>query len=262
MIKIMKLNPKLLVAIDIGNSTVGCGFYRNGVLRGFGSYSSYNIPKIVKIIDESGVSNNNVKVIISSGVPKFTLKIEKVLSNTIPGKSVYIVGKDVFPKVKMKYKRKLLGADRLVNVYGAIRKYRLPILVIDFGTAITFDFIGKSGVFEGGLIVPGVETSFRALGERTALLPKSAKIRDVSKLIGRNTKSAMCSGLLNGFGALADGLIGRFKREYASNLKVLATGGFAKRMARYARKLDYVDPLHTVRSLALIYQNEIEEKSR
>ena len=260
--KTRKLDSKLLLTIDIGNSMTSYRVFVSGISPHIGYVSRYDIPKIVKKICKSGVNSNNIKCIISSVVPKTTAELVKSLTRIVPRRSLYIVGKDVFPEIRMKYQRKLLGSDRLVNIYGAVKRYKLPILVVDFGTAITFDYVGKSGVFEGGLIVPGVEISFRALEEKTALLPKLEKIEDVRGLVGHNTKSAMWSGLLNGFGALADGLIGRFKQEYGSDLKVLATGGFARRIARYTRKLDYVDPLHTLRSLALIYKNEIEEKNR
>jgi type III pantothenate kinase len=202
------------------------------------------------------------KVIISSVNPNLSKKLTKLLKRRLGVKSIYEVGKSLKLSIPMRYNRRQLGSDRLVNVYGAIQLYRLPLLIIDFGTAITFDYVSKSGVFEGGLIVPGIETSFRALLERAAMLPKVNQLKPPKSLMGHDTKAAMSSGLLNGFGALADGLIGRFRKQYGSRLKVLVTGGFATRIAPIMTQVDYLDPLHTIRSLALICRKEIEPKCR
>ena len=253
---------KLLLTIDLGNSTAAYGLFEGSRLLANGHTESNYIPFFMQLIAKSGVYKPVKKVIMSSVVPELTYKIKKQLQNKLGRGSVYVVGKDLKLRVPMRYDRRKLGADRLVNLYGALHFYRSPLLVIDFGTAITFDYLSKSGVFEGGLIVPGVETSFRALVEQAALLPKVKEVAPVKGLVGRNTKAAMSSGLLNGFGALADGLSGRFRAFYGRNLKTLVTGGFAARIAPFMAHVDYLDPLHTIRSLALIYRKEIEPKCR
>ncbi|MBI1977755.1 MAG: type III pantothenate kinase [Candidatus Omnitrophica bacterium] len=257
-----KKRRKSLLAIDIGNTTLTYGIFQGERLVGTGYATNSAIPKMVKKLGLSGRNNIYSSVIISSVVPNLTSKLLKYIGRNGIRSSVYLLGKDIVPKLPMKYQRKALGQDRLVNLFGAHKRFGGPILVVDFGTAITFDYLDRKGIFQGGLIVPGVETSFRALLSQAALLPKSAKINEAKELVGRDTRSAMSSGILNGFGALADGLIERFKACYGRNLKVLATGGFSKKIARYSRHIDYVDPLHTIKSLAMIYQHEIGGKIR
>ena len=145
--------------------------------------------------------------------------------------------------------------DRKVNIYGAIRMYRLPLLVIDYGTAITFDYIDPKGVFRGGMIIPGPETSYRALGEKAALLPKGLSLpKKARSFLGRNTRDCMESGILEGYGAMTDELILRFRKRYGKNLRVLATGGFAGVIAPYAKHIDIVDPKHSIKSLLALWR--------
>ncbi|MBI4357978.1 MAG: type III pantothenate kinase [Candidatus Omnitrophica bacterium] len=254
----MAPNRNLLVTIDIGNSAVTYGIHRGKVVLRSGFVSGNSIPVLARILSSSGVLNSRNKVIISSVVPDLTRKLKKLVRRWMGAGSVYIVGKNVYPRLSMRYKRKALGSDRLVNIYGALKLYEMPLLIIDFGTAITFDYVSKRGIFEGGLIVPGIETSWKALEKGAALLPSFKKVGTVHGFVRRDTKSAMRAGLLYGFGALTDGLIRRFERKYGSKMKVLATGGFAARIEPYTMGFDRVDPLHTVKSLALMYRNEIE----
>lgn len=250
-----------LIAIDLGNSSSTYGIYRGRSLKASGYSHGNNILKLGLLLAKSGALKYNPSVIISSVVPFLTDKLVKSIKKSAPKSPVYVVGRNVRPKVPMKYDRRALGSDRLVNLYGASNLYKPPLLIIDFGTAITFDYLSKSGIFEGGLIVPGIDIAFKALQENTALLPKLKQIKPIHTLVGRNTKSAMYSGILNGFGALSDGLIERFRKQYGRKLTVLATGGFASRIASYMDGLDRVDPLHTVRSLEIIYQNEIHHSN-
>jgi type III pantothenate kinase len=128
--------------------------------------------------------------------------------------------------------------------------YRLPMLVIDYGTAITFDYINAKGVFLGGMIIPGPETAYRALGQRAALLPKGLPLPKKSKsFLGRDTRRCMESGILEGYGAMTDELVLRFRKRYGKNLRVLATGGFAEVLRPYTKHLDIIDPKHSIKSL-------------
>ena len=250
-----------LLAIDIGNSACTYAIWVAGRLRRNGHVKTNGIPRLTVDLAKWGVTNDRYKVIISSVVPDITRNLLKSISSHLPRKSVYVVGQDVHPHVPMKYKRKALGSDRLVNLYGALRFYKPPVLIVDFGTAITFDCLSRSGIFEGGLIVPGVQISWEALVENTALLPRINRFKPMKGWIGRETKSAMNLGILNGFGALSDGLIEGFRKRFGRNITVIATGGLSTLMASYVRGFDRVDPLHTLRSLALIFRNQIANKS-
>ncbi|MBI4372454.1 MAG: type III pantothenate kinase [Candidatus Omnitrophica bacterium] len=248
-----------MITIDLGNSSTSYGVFSGRSLVKTGYSADNNIPLLISKLRSYLSYTPNIKVIISSVVPLLTSKLLKSMTQYMAKRSIYVVERDVKPKIAMKYDRKRLGSDRLVNVYGALKRYKPPLLIIDYGTAITFDYISKRGIFEGGLIVPGIEISKEALETHTALLPRIKKIKVGKDLVGKETKSAMISGLLNGFGALSDGLIERFKKRYGGKLTVIATGGFARQISLYAHGIERVDPLHTIRSLALMYQNEIEE---
>ena len=248
----------LLIAIDMGNTTTSYAIFKNRQILDFGSVKTVNIPKNCHFLNISG-KYNAIHTVICSVVPKKCHILAKHISKNHQIK-LYIVGKELKLNTPSAYNPKALGLDRLVNVYGGLKFYRKPMLIIDFGTAITFDYVSKRGRFEGGLIVPGVETSAEALSAKAALIPKLKGIKHVRNLLGRDTDEAFQSGLLNGFGALADGLVERFKQRFGRNMTVVATGGFSKRISAYAKSFDYVDPLHTLKSLAQIYRNKIEDK--
>ena len=240
---------KRILAIDIGNTAATVGFYEGGRLLDFGSIYYDDIPKYVRKCLTSG-SKNYLDVIISSVYPKITLKLKKELCG-IDQLKTWVVGENLFVKIKHKYRDyNKLGCDRKVNAYGAIKMYRLPLLVIDYGTAITLDYISAKGVFMGGMIIPGPETAFRALGQRAALLPKELPLPKKAKaFLGNNTRECMESGILEGYGAMTDGLIQRFRARYGKNLRVLATGGFANILRPYTKNINIIDPLHSVKSL-------------
>jgi type III pantothenate kinase len=133
--------------------------------------------------------------------------------------------------------------------------YRLPIIVIDYGTAITVDYIDSKGIFQGGMIIPGPETAYRALGQRAALLPKKLTFpKKARSFIGRGTQECMESGILEGYGAMTDELIARFRKRYGKNLRVLATGGFAGVIRPYTKHVDSIDPRHSIKSLLALFR--------
>lgn len=145
-----------------------------------------------------------------------------------------------------------VGADRLVNAVGAHIAHDGALLIIDSGTATTFDVIGEDGGFEGGIIAPGINLSVRALHEAAAQLPRIA-IRQPEKVIGTNTIGAMQSGIFWGYVDLIDGLTRRVKSEYSGKLKVVATGGVASLFEGASKEIDIFDQDLTIRGLLEIY---------
>ena len=248
--------PNNLLAIDLGNTTISYGWFQKSKIQSSGFIKNSDIPSFIRLIRKKG-GNQPFNVVISSVVPKKVAILKKLLRTHFKEIGIWSIGENVHLKVKMKYNQRTLGADRLVNIYGAQHRFKGPVLIVDYGTAITFDYVSGKGVFEGGLIVPGLGTSWKALQERAALLPSLSQVKPVSRLAGTDTKSAMYSGLLNGFGALSDGLIERFQKTYRKKLTVLATGGSSKLISQYSTRIDKVDPLHTLKSLNLIFENEI-----
>lgn len=247
---------KQILAIDIGNTAATVGFYEGGRLLDFGSIYYDDIPKYAFKCLRSG-KHNHLDVTISSVFPKITAFLENSFKQE-KGISIWVIGRDISVKISHKYNDfNSLGCDRKVNIYGATRMYRLPLLVIDYGTAITFDYIDSKGVFQGGMIIPGPETAYRALSQRAALLPKGITLpKRKNSFLGRNTLECMESGILEGYGAMTDELIQRFRKRYGKNLRVLATGGFAEIIRLYTKHIDTIDPKHSIKSILALWRNK------
>lgn len=150
-----------------------------------------------------------------------------------------------------------VGADRLVNAIAAYQEFRTNLVVVDFGTAITFDCITSRCEYLGGAIVPGVAISLEALSSKTAKLPHIDVSSGTARIIGRSTVEAMKGGILYGYGAMLDGMIARIRQELTtpedSQMTVVATGGMANIVAPYTSSIDHIDPLLTLEGLRLIY---------
>jgi type III pantothenate kinase len=145
-----------------------------------------------------------------------------------------------------------VGADRIVDAVAAYARFGGPTLVIDFGTATTFDLVSAAGEYLGGIIAPGLNISAEALFARAARLPR-VDIRRPAHLIGTNTVSQMQSGIYFGYLGLVDGIIKRFKAEVEGLETVLATGGLAPLLAQDSEHIGHVDPELTMRGLKIIY---------
>ena len=145
------------------------------------------------------------------------------------------------------------GADRLVNAIGAYIQYGGPLIVLDSGTATTFDLVGEDGAFEGGAICPGVNLSLEALHKAAARLPRVA-IQKPAKVIGTNTVGSMQSGVYWGYVSLIEGMVARIKAEYGRPLRVIGTGGMASLFQGATDCIDDFDPDITVRGLLEVWR--------
>jgi len=200
------------------------------------------------------------QAIICSVVPKVTRHLKGILSRMLI--HPLIIGKDVRVPIKNLYRKPSeVGQDRLVNAYAVIRLYGTPAVIVDFGTAITFDVVSKNKEYRGGLIVPGLKISLEALSRRTALLPK-LELRAPHEFIGKDTKSSMLSGIVYGFASLTDQLLSQLKKDTGKGAHVLATGGDVSLMARYCRRIDKIDETLTLKGLNLIYGEAKKEISK
>jgi len=146
-----------------------------------------------------------------------------------------------------------VGADRLVNCVGARQKYKGPLIIVDSGTATTFDILSEDDHFEGGIIAPGINLSVRALHEAAAKLPRIA-IKKPEKVIGKNTVSAMQSGVFWGYIGLIDGLIKKIKSEDNRDFKVIGTGGVASLFEGASGSIDHYDHNLTINGLLEIWK--------
>ena len=148
-----------------------------------------------------------------------------------------------------------VGADRIVNAVAGFEQYKSPLIIVDFGTAITFDCVSAHGEYLGGAIAPGLAISLDALGLRTAKLPRVDISTPPDKPIGTNTVSAIKSGILYGYAGLVDGLVARLREEFKPTTpKVIATGGMAELIAPYAESIEYVNPMLTLEGLRLLHE--------
>jgi type III pantothenate kinase len=145
-----------------------------------------------------------------------------------------------------------VGADRLVNAVAAHERYKGALIVVDFGTATTFDIVDENGNYEGGVIAPGVNVSAEALHQAAAMLPRVAVGR-TQNVIGKDTVPAMQSGLFWGYVGLIEGLITRIKEEYGKPMTVIGTGGLATPFHRQTQAIDHLDHDLTIRGLIQIY---------
>jgi type III pantothenate kinase len=146
-----------------------------------------------------------------------------------------------------------VGADRIVNGVAAFEKYGGPCVVVDFGTATTFDAVSRKGEYLGGVISPGIGISAQALFENTARLPL-VDIRKPAKLIGTNTVGSIQSGMFFGYLGLVDGILERMVGELGSDTKVVATGGLAPLIGEYSKYIKEVDDLLTLDGLRIIWE--------
>jgi len=243
----------MLLAIDIGNTNINLGlFKKNSLVR------RYQIPtknkkyffSLKKIISKNEIDD----AIICSVVPNASKILEKDLKRLLE-KRPFIIGKDIIVPIRNLYRKpKQVGSDRLVNAYAGFNLYGLPLIVVDFGTAITFDVVSKNKEYLGGMISPGIEISLDALATKTALLPK-VKLERPKELIGQDTRNSMLSGIVYGFAALTDSLAERLKSKLGINAKVIGTGGNISLMSNYCKQIDKIDIDLTLKGLSLIYSN-------
>lgn len=244
----------MLLAIDIGNTNITFGIFKNNkLLKKFDlPAKKYNFKKLLSCLGKTQIKN----CIICSVVPKNTKIIERGIKKLIKIRP-YILGKNISVPIKNLYRKSSqVGQDRLVNAYAGINLYGAPLVVVDFGTAITCDVISKNGAYLGGIILPGLRISLDALYQQTALLPL-VKLCKPKELIGRDTKNSILSGIIYGYATLIDGLIERIKTEIGKNALVICTGGNANLVSKYCFKITKIDADLTLTGLNLIYRNLI-----
>ncbi|WP_027725246.1 type III pantothenate kinase [Tuberibacillus calidus] len=196
-------------------------------------------------------------IIISSVVPSIMVTLERMCVKYFHLKPL-IVGPGVKTGLNLKVDNaKEIGADRIVNAVAGIHFYQAPLIIVDFGTATTFCYIDEKGSYLGGAIAPGLTISTEALFEQASKLPR-IEISRPEHVVGRNTVSAMQSGIVFGYVGLVEGIVKRMHKERGP-ATVIATGDLASLIAKETTAFDHVDPFLTLKGLYLIYKRNITD---
>ena len=248
----------MILTIDIGNTTISLGAVRKGQVLQVervdtieqGHTLASSIGGILNKYHRKGYKLKGA--IISSVVPEITRKVEQI-THKYANIKAEVVGIDFKVPIKNRYKNpKQVGQDRLVGAYGAIQLYGKPLIVIDLGTAITFDVVSPKGEYLGGAIVPGIRLSAESLFLKTALLPKIA-IKAPKSVVGRTTEESILSGLFYGYGSLCQGFIDLISKQMRRKPKVVMTGGHTHLMKKFVSpKIRIIDEHLVHKGLALL----------
>ncbi len=255
----------MLLVVDVGNSHMVLGLYRGDELLGPWRVVTSNYRTgdelyilLSMLLQGIGVDRHQISgCCVSSVVPQINLALQEVSQ-----RAFHVMPLMVGPGVKTGLvlqvdNPKEVGADRIVNAVAAIEEHTGPLVVIDFGTATTFDVVTAKAEWQGGVIVPGVQLSADALSEHCAKLPRVDIIKP-STVIGRDTVSNIRSGLTFGYADMVDGLVRRIREEMGAKPTVIATGGLAKTIADVASSIDVVDPLLTLKGLKAVYRRNMK----
>lgn len=254
----------MLLVADIGNTNITIGVYNDDDLVGRFRMTT-KTPRtsdeygifILSWLSLRGLSADDIHdIIITSVVPNimhsFTNGTKKYLN-----KEPIIVGPGIKTGISVRTEApKEVGADRIVDLAAAYYLYGGPALVIDFGTATTFDLVSEDAVFEYGLTAPGIKISADALWERAAKLPKIQIIKPNS-ILARNTISSMQAGLVYGYIGQVEYIVKRMKQEVGYDFKVIATGGLGRIIADETESIDFYDPELTFKGLKIIYERNL-----
>ncbi len=250
----------MLLAVDVGNTNVTLALFEGEKLAADWRVSSHRErtadEMAVELSELFSLRGYELKVVdgvvIASVVPNLNPALVEASRRYLKCEPV-MVGPGVKTSVRVRYDNpKDVGADRIANALAAYSKYGGPVVVIDFGTAVTYDAISSEGDYLGGAIAPGIEISLDALVSNTAMLRRVEPVAPDS-VIGRNTVTSIQSGLVWGFVAQVEGMVARMVGELGGSARVVATGGQAALVAGLTHVIEVTDPLLTLEGLRLIY---------
>lgn len=250
----------MLLAIDIGNTNITLGVFKDSELRATWRIATgiHRMPDeyaalIIDLLHHKGLDISDItKVALCSVVPPLTGDFEE-LSQRYFNTSPLVVGAGVKTGVRIRMDNpREVGADRIVNAAAAHHLYGGPLIIVDLGTATTFDTVSKEGDYIGGAIAPGINIAAESLFTRSAVLPRVELTRP-EHAIGTNTISAMQSGLIFGYVGLIEAIVARIQQELPEKARVIATGGNARLIAKDTSVIEIVNPDLTLVGLRLIY---------
>jgi type III pantothenate kinase len=250
----------MLLALDVGNTNIMIGAYDGADLRAHWRIRterertsdehgvlvrSLFAARELQLSDVDGVAISNVVPPMGPALAQFC----RLYLNLEPE----FVGADIHPKIAVRYRPPSdVGADRLVDAVAVVRRYGAPAVVVDFGTATTFDAISAEGEYLGGAIAPGIGISLDALFQAAARLQRVELVKPPS-VIGGTTAESIQSGVIYGFVGQVEGIVCRLRDELGENARVIATGGLAELIAAETPVIDTVDPFLTLEGLRIVW---------
>jgi type III pantothenate kinase len=251
----------VLLVIDVGNSNIVLGIYDGDLLVKDWRISTDKS----KTTDEYGILIHDlfrlarinfeqvVGIIISSVVPTLTGVLEKLAVQYF-GFKPYVVGPGIKTGMPIQYDNpREVGADRIVNAVAGFEKYKTSLIIVDFGTATTFDYVNKKGEYCGGAIAPGLMISMEALFQKASKLPRVEIVKPPS-LVAKNTVNSMQAGIYYGYVGLVDEIVTRMKGECRDTPQVIATGGLAGLIAPESKTINIVEEYLTLEGLRILFQ--------
>jgi type III pantothenate kinase len=257
----------MILVIDIGNTHTVIGAYKGDDLvvdwrlktDQHQTGDEYGVI-LQSLFNSEGFSFDSIEgVIISCVVPPMISTMEKLCKKYFNQDPAFI-GPETDMGMKICYENPMeVGADRIVNSVAAFEKYRRSLIVIDFGTATTFDYISPNGEYMGGAIAPGIAISGEALFDKASKLPRVDFVGP-ERVVGRNTVNSMQAGIVFGHVSMVDGIVQRIKDEVKTAPFVVATGGLAPLISSHAKTIDEVDEYLTLRGLKIIFDRNSKQK--
>jgi len=250
----------MLLCLDVGNTNIHLGIFRGAELLAHWDISNNRDRTadelgllLAQLFGSRGFEPSCLQgAAISSVVPMVTGTIATAVKRRF-GVEPFVLGPGADTGIAVRYDNPHeVGADRVANAVGGFAKYGGPLIVVDFGTATTFDAIAADGAYLGGAIAPGLRISIEALSQRAARLPRIDLVRPVHA-IGTNTAASMQSGIIFGYAGLVEALVARITREIGGSPRVVATGGLAELIVRETGAVPLVDQHLTLEGLRLLW---------
>ena len=254
----------MTIAIDVGNTNAVFGKIKDKeildqlrVKTDLLKNSLNDISDEIKNKILNFITNGSDNILLSGVVPQAMLNIKILVEQNNKNQKVILVTTDhLLRLIKVELKNPYeVGDDRIINAIASVNKYDSPLIIIDFGTATTFDIVNNDGAYAGGLICPGINLSLNSLSQGTALLPL-IEFKKSDKIIGKSTIGAMESGIYWGYVSLIEGIVNRLKNENeCHSAKVIATGGYSQLFKYDVKCIDHFEEDLTLEGLILINQN-------
>ena len=254
----------MLLVVDIGNTNIAFGVYEGKVLRqtfraqtARARTSDEYAVALGQLLSLRSLSPQSIRAaIVASVVPPLTDVLVEAIRQTC-AREPLVVGPGLKTGIAVRYEPpRDVGADRIVNAVAAFERFRSGVIVVDFGTATTFDCISPKAEYLGGVIVPGIQVSLDGLLARAAKLTR-IELAEPPSVVGKNTIHSLQSGVVHGYASLVDGLVGKLSVELGFDCRVLATGGLAALIASHTETLAEIDEHLTLEGLRIIHERNV-----